>query len=232
MVEKPISLRFEEIQALPRKVVVKDFQCVEGWGLDKQKWEGVHLKEIFGKVKINPKAKHITFHATGGKYSDSLSIQEALEPDTLLAYKLNDKNLAPENGFPLRLVIPRMYAYKGVKWVERIVFTEKQETKIAWAGQRLSIPSPARKPVQYPGPKGFWNSGYPLVKKELKGRYPKHPWPDDPWKAVPTRQASPAALNRERGIGMHACLPQLTMPISTTGSPINLAVRVPSSSQR
>ena len=127
LVEKPISLRFEEIQSLPRKVVVKDFQCVEGWGLDKQKWEGVHLKEIFGKVKINPKAKYVTFHATGGKYSDSLSIQEALEPDTLLAYKLNDKNLAPENGFPLRLVIPRMYAYKGVKWVERIVFTEKQE---------------------------------------------------------------------------------------------------------
>jgi DMSO/TMAO reductase YedYZ molybdopterin-dependent catalytic subunit len=127
LVEKPISLRFEDIQNLPKKLVVKDFQCVEGWGLDKQKWEGVPLKEIFGKVKINPKAKYVTFHATGGKYSDSLSIQEALEPDTLLAYRLNGKNLAPENGFPLRLVIPRMYAYKGVKWVERIVFTEKQE---------------------------------------------------------------------------------------------------------
>jgi DMSO/TMAO reductase YedYZ molybdopterin-dependent catalytic subunit len=127
LVEKPISLRFEEIQNLPKKIVIKDFQCVEGWGLDKQKWEGVHLKEIFSKVKINPKAKYVTFHATGGKYSDSLSIQEALESDTLLAYKLNEKNLAPENGFPLRLVIPRMYAYKGVKWVERIVFTEKQE---------------------------------------------------------------------------------------------------------
>ncbi len=127
LVERPLSLRFEEIQNLPKKIVVKDFQCVEGWGLDKQKWEGVHLKEIFGKVKINPKAKYVTFYATGGKYSDSLSIQEALEPDTMLAYKLNDKNLAPENGFPLRLVIPRMYAYKGVKWVERIVFTEKQD---------------------------------------------------------------------------------------------------------
>ena len=127
LVERPIALRFEEIQNLPKKIVVKDFQCVEGWGLDKQKWEGVHLKEIFGKVKINPRTKYITFYATGGKYSDSLSIQEALEPDTLLAYKLNEKNLAPENGFPLRLVIPRMYAYKGVKWVERIVFTEKQE---------------------------------------------------------------------------------------------------------
>ena len=96
-------------------------------GLNDQKWEGVHLKKIFSRVKINPKAKFITFHASGGHYSDSLSIREALEPDTLLAHKVNGKDLAPENVFPLRLIIPRMYAYKGVKWVEKIAFTEKRE---------------------------------------------------------------------------------------------------------
>jgi DMSO/TMAO reductase YedYZ molybdopterin-dependent catalytic subunit len=127
LVEKPLTLRFDEIQALSKKIQVNNFVCVEGWGLDDQKWEGVHLKEIFSKVKIIPKAKYVSFYATGGKYHDSLSIQEALEPETMLAYRLNGKDLLPENGFPLRLVIPRMYAYKGVKWVERIVFTEKQE---------------------------------------------------------------------------------------------------------
>ena len=127
LVEKPLTLRFDEIQALSKKIQVKNFICVEGWGLDNQKWEGVHLKEIFSKVKIDPKAKYVSFYATGGKYRDSLSIQEALEPATMLAYRLNGKDLSPENGFPLRLVIPRMYAYKGTKWVERIVFTEKQE---------------------------------------------------------------------------------------------------------
>ena len=127
LVEKPLTLRFEEIQVLPRKTQTKNFICVEGWGLDDQRWEGVHLKEIFLKVKISPKAKFVSFYATGGQYYDSLSIQEALEPDTMLAYRVNEKDLSPENGFPLRLVIPRMYAYKSVKWVERIVFTEKQE---------------------------------------------------------------------------------------------------------
>jgi DMSO/TMAO reductase YedYZ molybdopterin-dependent catalytic subunit len=127
LVEKPLIFCFDELQALPRKIQAKTFICVEGWGLDDQKWEGIHLKEIFSKVKVNPKAKFVSFYATGGQYHDSLSIQEALEPETMLAYGVNGKDLLPENGFPLRLVIPRMYGYKGVKWVERIVFTEKQE---------------------------------------------------------------------------------------------------------
>ncbi len=53
----------------------------------------------------------------------------------------------------------------------------------------LRLLSPARRPVQITQDlKGFWNSGYQQVKKELKGRYPKHPWPEDPWNAVPTRK--------------------------------------------
>jgi len=53
----------------------------------------------------------------------------------------------------------------------------------------LHLLSPARRPVQVTQDlSGFWNSGYQQVKKELKGRYPKHPWPDDPWNAVPTRK--------------------------------------------
>lgn len=56
----------------------------------------------------------------------------------------------------------------------------------------LHLLSPARRPVQITQDlKGFWDSGYPLVKKDLKGRYPKHPWPDDPWNAMPTRRAKP-----------------------------------------
>jgi ATP-dependent helicase HrpB len=56
----------------------------------------------------------------------------------------------------------------------------------------LHLLSPARRPVQITQDlKGFWNNGYPQVKRDLKGRYPKHPWPDDPWNAVPTSRTKP-----------------------------------------
>ena len=54
----------------------------------------------------------------------------------------------------------------------------------------LQLLSPARRPIQVTQDlKGFWERTYAEVKKELKGRYPKHPWPDDPWNAVPTKKA-------------------------------------------
>src|SRR6185312_15683512 len=52
--------------------------------------------------------------------------------------------------------------------------------------------SPAGRPIQVTQDlKGFWERTYPEVKKELKGHYPRHPWPDDPWSATPTHRAKP-----------------------------------------
>ncbi|NIO04757.1 MAG: molybdopterin-dependent oxidoreductase [Proteobacteria bacterium] len=126
LVENEIAFTHEAILQLPKMIQTKDFVCVEGWGLDNQKWEGFHLREILNQAEVKPEAEYVTFLATGGKYSDSLSLKQALKPETMLAYKLNDKWLSPQHGRPLRLIVPWMYGYKSVKWVERITLTKQQ----------------------------------------------------------------------------------------------------------
>jgi ATP-dependent RNA helicase HrpB len=95
--------------------------------------------------------------------------------------------------------VPLDYASGGipilaVKLQEMFGMAETPEIAGGRVKVLLHLLSPARRPVQVTQDlKEFWNRGYPLVKKELKGRYPKHPWPDDPWKAVPTRMVKPRA---------------------------------------
>ena len=80
----------------------------------------------------------------------------------------------------------------AVKLQEMFGLSDTPEIAGGRAKLLLHLLSPARRPVQITQDlKGFWNSGYHQVKKELKGRYPKHPWPDDPWNAVPTKRVKP-----------------------------------------
>jgi len=128
LVSTPLSLRYDELLKLESEEQVSDFHCVEGWSVDDVKWKGVRLKVLFDMAGIAPEAAFVTFHSASGIYRDSLSIKEAFEPDVLLAYMLNDEPLPEEQGRPLRLVMPRMFGYKNVKWVNRITLTGTQET--------------------------------------------------------------------------------------------------------
>jgi hypothetical protein len=125
MVESPHVFSFAELAALPRQDQVTDFHCVEGWSVFDVPWNGVHLSKIFDKVKVKPEAKYVTFHTIGGKYNESLPLVVALEPKTLLAYGIAGSTIPLDNGFPLRLVVPRLLAYKSAKYVDRIELTDK-----------------------------------------------------------------------------------------------------------
>ncbi len=125
-VEKPVKLNWAEFSALPTVVSVSDFHCVEGWSVLDCKWEGVRLKEIEHIVKPKDVAKAVTFECADG-YNTSLFRTELTGDDVLLAYRLNDEVLEEGYGFPLRLIVPRKYAYKSALWVIRIQFTRGKE---------------------------------------------------------------------------------------------------------
>jgi len=126
LVENPIRLTYDEFRRLPKNVSVSDFHCVTGWSRLDNRWEGVAFKTIGDLVKPSGEAQYVTIVAEGD-YTSSLPLKELLEDDVLFAYAFEDKPLEPEHGGPLRLVVPRKYAYKSVKWVRKLRFTKEQE---------------------------------------------------------------------------------------------------------
>ncbi len=125
-VENPVKLRWADILKLPKVEFTGDFHCVEGWSVLNCRWEGVPFKQIVGLVKPKEKAKFVTFECADG-YTTSLTLEELAGEDTLLAYRLDGKELEEGLGFPLRLVVPDKYAYKDAMWITRIKFATKKE---------------------------------------------------------------------------------------------------------
>jgi len=124
-VEKPLTLKWNDLLSLPTVVSVSNFHCVEGWSVLDNKWEGVAFKTIVKMVAPKDNVKYVFFTCDDG-YTTSLPLAELLG-DVLLAYKLNDKLLQAEHGAPLRLIVPKKYAYKSAMWLRRITFTSKHE---------------------------------------------------------------------------------------------------------
>lgn len=124
LVEEELTLSFDELVALPSHDPVVDFHCVEGWSVYDVPWNGVHLSELFSRVGVKPTATHVNFHTVGGLYNGSLLLPVALEENTLLAYGVRGSSLSVKHGFPVRMVIPRLFGYKSSKYVERIELSD------------------------------------------------------------------------------------------------------------
>ena len=125
MVENPLELTFTDLLAdFPRQDQVTDFHCVEGWSVYDVPWNGVHISELMARARPTSGATHITFHTIDGRYNESLPLEVALEPRTLLAYGIAGDTLPLPHGFPMRLVVPRLLAYKSAKYVERLELTD------------------------------------------------------------------------------------------------------------
>lgn len=125
-VERPFTLTYDELRAMPPVRQVSDFHCVEGWGVDNVHWDGVRMQSIIDRARPSKEARYITFHSMRGIYRDSLSLQQSSLPDVLIAYDMDGQPIEKDHGAPLRLVMPRMFGYKGAKWLTRIEFSAEQ----------------------------------------------------------------------------------------------------------
>jgi DMSO/TMAO reductase YedYZ molybdopterin-dependent catalytic subunit len=123
LVENPATYAFDDIKALPIYSDYYTLQCIsnevggELWG--NAHWTGVRLVEILSRAGIKAGVRKVAFHAEDG-YDDSIPLDVALRPDTLLAYEMNGQPLTRAHGYPARLLIPGIYGMKNVKWINRI----------------------------------------------------------------------------------------------------------------
>ena len=121
LVEKERKLSYEEFMALPQVKVFSDVHCVTGWSRLDNTWEGVGTQVIKGLVKIPPEAKFVIVHGAAG-FTTNLPIDDFFESDVLFAIKHNGEVLTLEHGYPLRLVVPRLYFWKSAKWATGVEF--------------------------------------------------------------------------------------------------------------
>jgi DMSO/TMAO reductase YedYZ molybdopterin-dependent catalytic subunit len=118
-VETAVRWTWDEFKALPRVSVRSDIHCVTRWSRYDNLWEGVSLREVFRHVTALPSARFAIVHAEQG-YTTNLPLAELIQDDVLLADMHDGAPLAPEHGYPLRLVVPRRYFWKSAKWVRGI----------------------------------------------------------------------------------------------------------------
>jgi DMSO/TMAO reductase YedYZ molybdopterin-dependent catalytic subunit len=126
LVERPATFSLARLQALPRAEQTSTFHCVTGWTVEHVHWSGVRFHDLLAQVKPLPQAYALRFVSAERPYEDSLTLAQALEPDAMLAFGMDHKPLTRPHGAPARVVIPRMYGYKGVKWLQRIELVGKQ----------------------------------------------------------------------------------------------------------
>jgi DMSO/TMAO reductase YedYZ molybdopterin-dependent catalytic subunit len=127
LVDRPTTMTIGELRALPRFEQTATFHCVTGWSVKDVHWAGVRFDDLLAAAKPQAAAGGLQFTSAEQPYVDSLSRQQAALPDVLLAYELDGKPLSRDHGAPVRVVIPDMYGYKGVKWVERIDLVPEPE---------------------------------------------------------------------------------------------------------
>ncbi len=122
-VKNPIEITYEELLELPSAEVVADFHCVTHWSVPEIVWEGILTRDLLEIVKPMETAQYVLVHCLEG-YTTNVPIEYLYKEDSLLAYKMFGKTLPKRHGYPLRLVIPQLYAWKSAKYVWGLEFLD------------------------------------------------------------------------------------------------------------
>jgi DMSO/TMAO reductase YedYZ molybdopterin-dependent catalytic subunit len=121
LVEQPLKFTWDDFNRLPKVETTSDFHCVTRWSRFDNRWNGVPIREILARAKPLGKVKYVLVSAEQG-YTANLPFSDLDRDDVLLATHHDGEPLTPDHGYPLRLIVPQLYAWKSVKWVRGLEF--------------------------------------------------------------------------------------------------------------
>jgi DMSO/TMAO reductase YedYZ molybdopterin-dependent catalytic subunit len=123
-VEHPFELTWDELLDLPRVQLTADFHCVTTWSRYDNAWEGVHIREILQRAKPTADAHYVMAHSFTN-YTTNMPLSDLDDDDVLIAFRHDGEELEAEHGGPVRLIVPKLYAYKSAKWLSGLEFMKE-----------------------------------------------------------------------------------------------------------
>lgn len=115
------SYSWEQFSALPRLTMQADFHCVTKFTTLDNVWTGVSTRTVMDLMPPDSATTNVMVWGEYG-YSANMRLADFADPQAMFATHHNDEPLTPDHGFPLRLVVPHLYAWKGPKWVRGIEY--------------------------------------------------------------------------------------------------------------
>ena len=123
MVDNPYDLSYDELLALPRHDQTSTLQCISNEVgnllIGNCNWNGVRLRDLLERAGVQEGVVDVVLYAAEG-YTESLPLEQALDPDTIVAYGIDGQSLTEAHGFPARIRVPYFYGVKNVKWLTGI----------------------------------------------------------------------------------------------------------------
>lgn len=119
LVETEVQLDWSAFRSLPQVEDISDFHCVTRWSQLDMHWAGVRASDLLAMVRPLPEARFVTLHAYDG-YTTNLPLEALLDEDVIVAHSVFGQPLAVNHGGPVRMVVPKRYAWKSAKWLKAI----------------------------------------------------------------------------------------------------------------
>jgi len=127
LVDRPLELSLADLAAMPQTGMTKDFQCVTGWRVESVPWSGVLLREVLDVAGVQSAGAAVSFASFDGAYTESLTMEQAMRDQVLVATSMYGQPLELRHGAPVRLYVVPMYGYKSIKWLDSVQVTDHVE---------------------------------------------------------------------------------------------------------